>query len=200
MKITKFPNTKFNKNIELIKNFGEPTLIIDGLIESGYLLTNIWKLGLKNLLPKKFTPKKILLLGLGGGSNAILCSKFYPEAQITAVEVDSKMVEIANNYYNLKKVKNLSIVVADAEDYIAGLKSENYDLVLVDCFVGKYIPQKLQTIEFIKKLFNHSRFTLINRIWGNEHHLETVFFLRSLSKHFYYQITHTKTNIVVSLL
>ncbi len=198
--IIHLPDTKYNKNISLVHQFGEPTLIVDGLVESGFLLTHIWKTGIKNLLPKSFLPKTILILGLGGGSNTKLVSKYFPKAQITAVEIDSKMVDIAKKYYKINRVKNLKIVVSDAIDFIDNLKTTTYDLILVDCFEGKYIPKKLQDPLFIKKVYNHSQYTLINRIWYNEHHQETVFFLKSLTPFFLCSTVHTKTNIIVSLI
>lgn len=206
-KSLKILNSKFNKNIEIFFGFGEPTLIVDGLVESGFLLTHIWKTGIKNLLPKTFKPKTILILGLGGGSNTKLVSRYFPEAQITAVEIDDQMVEIAQKYYGLDKVKNLKIIIADAEEYARNLKlahpaggSEKFDLILVDCFVGKSIPQALQKMSFIKDLYAHGKYVLINRIWYNEHHLETVFFLRELAQHFFFLRTGTKTNVIVSLI
>lgn len=202
-----FPDTKYNKNVKLICGAGEPTLVADDLIESGHLLTHIWKKGLKNLLPKGFLPQKILILGLGGGSNTNLVSRLYPSSSITAIEIDSQMVAIAQKYFQVTKNKNLKIITTDAEKFVNDLRptiydprSKLYDLILVDCFIGKYIPQSLQTMAFIRKLSQISRYTLINRIWYNEHHLETVFFLKELSKHFFYLKTQTRTNIVVSLI
>jgi len=199
-KIYRLPDSKYNRNISVVKGFGEPTLVSDDLIESGHLLTHIWKTGITRLLPKEFSPQSILLLGLGGGSNTILVRKMYPQAKITVIEIDPQMVDIAYKFFGLKKHKNLEIIVDDAEYYVKNLGSKRFDLILVDCFVGKFIPASLQQINFIKSLYSHSRFTLINRIWGNEHHLETVFFLRKISKHFLYLKTHTQTNIIVSLI
>lgn len=199
-KTVKILNSKFNKDIEIILGVGQPTLIVDGLIESGFLLTHIWNTGIKNLVPKFFKPQNILILGLGGGSNTKLVSRLYPNAKITAVEIDDQMVDIAKKYYHLDKVKNLKIVVEDAEEYAENLKTEKYDLILVDCFVGKFIPDALQKMSFINNLYQHGQFVLINRIWYNEHHLQSVSFLRELSKHFFFVKTYTKTNIIVSLV
>lgn len=202
----KFPDTPYNKNLTLIEGYGEPTLISGDLIESGHILTNIWKTGVDYHVPKEFIPQNILLLGLGGGSNAIYLHKKYPRAQITAVEIDPFMVEIANKYFKLnKKIPNLKVIIVDALDFINKLSLDDprsmiYDLVLVDCFEGKWIPKKLEDLDFIGKVKDHSRYTLINRIWYNEHHFDTVFFMKSLSTRFVFSKVHTPTNVILSLL
>jgi len=175
--------------------------MVDGLIESGFILTHIWKTGLKNLIPKAFKPKSVLLLGLGGGSNAKLVSRFYKDAKITAVEIDSGMVDIARKFYRLDKIKNLEIVIGDALDYVMNLpETPKFDIVLVDCFVGKYIPKKFENLEFVAKLKTCSRFVLINRIYYQEHHEATMSFVRSLASKFFFIKTHTGTNVVISLV
>ncbi len=200
-KTLKFPDTKYNKNISLRRYFLQPTLYVDGLIESGDILTSIWKTGIKRLIPKSFTPKKVLLLGLGGGSNTLLVSRLYPEAEITAVEIDPFMKEVGEKYFGLKKVKHLKIIIADALDFVGKFNNQtHYDLVLVDCFEGKYIPKKLEDLNFLKRIKEHSRFTLINRIHWYEHHSATMNFLRSLSTRFFFITTQTLSNIIISLV
>lgn len=196
----KFPDTKYNQNISLHLYFSQPTLIVDGLIESGNVLTNIWKKGLKNLLPKVFVPQTILLLGLGGGSNTLLVSGLFPEAKITAVEIDPLMVEISKKYFGVGKVKNLDIVIADALPFIQNLTTELYDLILVDCFEGKYIPKKLENLDFLQLLKDHSRFVLINRIFWYDYRESSLSFMRSLVTRFFFVTTHTYSNLLISLV
>lgn len=190
----------FNKNITLIDHYPEPTLIVDGLIESGRLLRQIWRTGISKLVPKKEVVKSILILGVGGGSNVRLVSKLYPQAKITAVEIDPQMVELASIYFGLSKIKNLKLITQDAIAFVNNLDKETYDLVLVDCFVGKNIPDNVQDLGFLKKLSLHSKHLLINRIWYNEHHFETIFFLRKMSSYFTCIKVHTPTNIIVKLI
>lgn len=190
----------FNKNISLVNHYPEPTLIVDGLIESGRLLRHIWYTGISKLIAKDEVVKSILILGVGGGSNVRLVSKLYPQAKITAVEIDPQMVELANTYFGLSKIKNLNMVTQDAIKFVQELKNKKYDLVLVDCFVGKNIPDSVQDLGFLKKLSLHSKHLLINRIWYNEHHQETVFFLRKMSSYFTCIKVHTPTNIIVKLI
>jgi spermidine synthase len=197
----KFPDTKFNHRISLRRYFLQPTLYVDGLIESGDILTHIWKTGIKKLVPRHFTPRSILILGLGGGSNTLLVSRLYPKARITAVEIDPLMVEIGQKYFGLNKVKNLHIVVADALDFAANLDSHSmYDLILVDCFEGKYIPKKLEDLGFLGTLKDHSRYTLINRIHWYDHHRPTMDFMKSLSTRFVFVTASTMSNLIISLV
>ncbi|HCQ31386.1 TPA: hypothetical protein DIU27_03325 [Candidatus Collierbacteria bacterium] len=200
-KTIKLPDSKFNHNISINLYFSQPTLHVDGLIESGDILTHIWKTGIKKLIPKYFIPKTILILGLGGGSNTLLVSRLYPKAKITAVEIDPFMVEISRKYFGIGRVKNLEIVVDDALNFAANLTpNNNYDLILVDCFEGRYIPHKLEDLDFMQQLKSHSRYTLINRIHWYDHHLPTINFMRSLSTRFIFVTARTISNLIISLV
>jgi spermidine synthase len=195
------PDSRFNKNISLLCYPNSTTLYVDGLVESGDIMTKIWQKGIVSLLPKSFKPQKVLLLGLAGGCNARLINRFYPNAQITAVEIDQVMVDIGKKYFALDKIKNLHIVVADALNYVMDIQNNyDFDLVLVDCFVGQQIPTKLENIDFLKKLKKHSRYVLINRLWWAKEKDVTIHFFRSLTPHFFFIKTHTTTNVLISLV
>ena len=196
----KFEDTPYNRQISLHRYFRQPTLIVDGLIESGDILTHIWKTGLRNLIPKSFIPKNILILGLGGGSNTLLVSHLYPEAKITAIEIDPLMASISKKYFGLDKVKHLKIIVDDALNFARDLRTENYDLILVDYFEGKYIPKKLENLDFIQALKDHSRFVLINRIFWYDYHQPTLNFMSSLATRFFFITAHTRSNLLISLV
>lgn len=196
-----FPDSFYNKNISITKYQNQNTLYVDGLVESGWIMTHIWKKGIKSLLPKSFQPKKILLLGLAGGCNAHLIKKYYPQAKITAVEIDSFMVELGKKYFKLDKIKNLEIVIADALAYVNKLKKEDtFDLVMVDCFIGKSIPKKFESITFFQNLKNHSRYVLANRVWWYKDKEITSKVLRNLASHFFFVKAHTYSNVIISLV
>lgn len=195
------PDSKYNKNISLHLYLGQPTLIVDGLIQSGDILSHIWKVGIKKLLPKSFIPQSVLILGVGGGSNTLLVRKLYPDAEITAVDIDKAMLDIGFKYFGIDKIQNIKFVTSDAIKFVDKFTSKTYyDLVLVDCFEGKYIPHKLEDLGFIGKLKNHSRHTLINRIYWYDHYLDTMHFLCKLATKFFYVTTKTRSNIIISLV
>lgn len=197
----RFADTPYNRQIILRRYFYQPTLIVDGLVESGDILTHIWKTALSKLLPGSFIPQTILLLGLGGGSNALLVKRLFPRAKITAVEIDPLMVNISQQYFGLKKSGSVKIVAADALDFAEKFNAKtHYDLTLVDCFEGKYIPKKLESLDFIAKLKSHSRFVLINRIFWYDHHATTLGFMRALATKFFFVTAHTRSNLLISLV
>jgi len=197
----KFADTPFNRNISVRRFFRQPTLYVDGLVESGDILTHIWKVGITKLIPKHFIPQSILILGLGGGSNAYWASRHYPLAQITAVEIDPLMEKIGRQYFDLHKIKKLKVIIDDAINFAKKMTPDTqYDLILVDCFVGKYIPKKMENLDFLNRLKNHSRYTLINRIRWFEHHGATMRFMKSLSTRFVFITTSTISNLVISLV
>lgn len=198
---TKIADSKFNKNISVIRYLSSSTVLVDGLIESGDIMSHIWKSGIDKLVPKFFKPNTVLLLGLAGGCNAKLINKRFPNAEITAVEIDPLMVDIGKKYFGLDQVKKLNIVVGDALDYVNQLQpKDHFDLVLVDCFEGRQIPKKLESLNFFQKLKDHSRMTLINRVYWMEHRQPTLEFMKSLSSQFFFVKIHTRSNIVISLV
>lgn len=196
-----YPDSKFNKDILVLDYGNSATLFSENLVESGPIMTQIWRKALRKLLPPGFTPHAILLLGLGGGSNAALVARKFPEAKITGVDIDPIMVEIGRKFFGLSRLKNLDIVVADALIYVGHLKAtDQFDLILLDCFVGQNFPPAFEDLDFLQKLKNHGRFVLINHLWWHDYRVQTLAFMRSLSTRFFFVKTHTWTNTIISLV
>src|SRR5690625_7278958 len=85
--------------------------------------------------------RKVLILGLGGGS-AIesLRKKFRFKYPITAVEIDPEMIRIARKEFRINTYTNLEIVNADALQYAAKTR-EKFDMNLIDLFIDTRVPQ-----------------------------------------------------------
>jgi spermidine synthase len=78
--------------------------------------------------------RRVLLLGLGGGSAARIVRAIAPRARITGVEIDPDVVKLARRWFDLDAL-GVETVVADAVEYIARTRA-HYDVVLEDCFIG----------------------------------------------------------------
>src|SRR5215472_14947893 len=92
-------------------------------------------------------PRKILMLGLGGGSISTYLGRFMPEAAITTVEIDPDVITAAKTYFGLRETERMRYHAGDGRVFL-NRNSELYDLILLDAYRGGYVPFHLLTREF----------------------------------------------------
>jgi len=91
-----------------------------------------------------------LILGLGGGSVVnSLRDKFNYHGAIQAVELDQKVIDIANVEFGHTVGDGLDIVHADAFDFLVDC-DDKYDLIVVDIFIDNEVPAPFYDDEFCK--------------------------------------------------
>lgn len=96
------------------------------------------------------TPKRVLLLGLGGGTAAEIYRRLYPEAKVVGVEIDGGLVEAGRRYLGLD-LQGVDVVIEDARTFVAAESHRapgTYDVIILDAFQFPYIPFQLATSEF----------------------------------------------------
>lgn len=112
----------------------------------------------------------ILVLGVAGGSVIKTLSediKF--KGKITGVEIDPKVIEIANTYFGLANIPNCTIVIDDAFNFVLKSKGK-YDLIIIDIFKDTEMPGFLFEefwINHINALLNINGFILFNTMTLN---------------------------------
>jgi len=79
--------------------------------------------------------RRVLVLGLGGGSAARLVRALAPAAHVVGVELDPSVLEAARRWLDLDAL-GLEVVQANAEHFLAH-ERRRFDLVLEDVFVGR---------------------------------------------------------------
>ncbi len=79
--------------------------------------------------------RRVLLLGLGGGSVARIVRALAPEAQIVGVELDPVVIRLAKRWFDLDEL-DLELVVGDALEFLRQ-EERRFDIVLEDVFVGR---------------------------------------------------------------
>ena len=109
------------------------------------------------LVPLLFVrrPRRILLLGLGGGTLARFFLRHYPGVQIVVVELRAAVVEIAKDYFNLQVEPPLELYVMDAHHYLEQnhlQMSAAFDLILVDVFDAEGPSEILDAPDFFIRL------------------------------------------------
>jgi spermidine synthase len=93
------------------------------------------------------TARKILMLGLGGGSISTYLGRFMPDAAITTVEIDPGVITAAKTYFGLRETERMRYHAGDGRVFL-NRNDELYDLILLDAYRGGYVPFHLLTREF----------------------------------------------------
>ena len=92
-------------------------------------------------------PRKVLMLGMGGGSISTYLGRFLPEAAIDTIEIDPGVIAAAKFYFGLRNSDRVRYLPGDGRVYL-NRNHGPYDLIVVDAFHGGYIPFHLLTREF----------------------------------------------------
>ena len=91
----------------------------------------------------------LLEIGFGGGRTAWYLHKHVPALDITAVELDPAVVELAKKYFGVRSEERFKIAVADGRSFM--LKSKDtWNVVMIDAYRGPFVPFHLLTEEFYK--------------------------------------------------
>ena len=97
---------------------------------------------------------KALMVGGGGFSYPRFFLNHHPESLIDVIEIDPKIVQIAQKYFYLKDDPRLKIITADARAYVRN-STDVYDVIFLDAYNGTSIPYQLTTKEFFSDLYHH---------------------------------------------
>jgi spermidine synthase len=92
-------------------------------------------------------PRRIVLIGLGGGSIAKYCYRYLAGARITVVESDPNVIALRDEFLVPHDDSRFSVVCSDGAAYLAGLR-RGVDVLLVDAFDRGGIPRSFASPEF----------------------------------------------------
>jgi spermidine synthase len=93
--------------------------------------------------------RRILYVGLGGGSAPKRTWRDFPGVRIDVVELDPEVVDIAYKYFELPRDPRLSVDVEDGRRYVSSHDGP-WDVIVVDAFYSDSIPFHLATREFLE--------------------------------------------------
>lgn len=100
--------------------------------------------------------KNVLLLGLGGGCVLkTLRDEFNYNGDVTAVDIDPVIIDIAEKEFGIVPDSNTEIICADAFDFIKNNEAK-YDLVIIDLFIDNTVPEKFLRLEFWKEVLKRT--------------------------------------------
>ena len=169
-------NSELSQTLEVTFVNGELVLDSKNTNYSYGSLQRILRHGLKKIGFDQIEPMhEILVLGVAGGSVIkTLVHEIKCKGQITGIELDEKVIQLANEYFQLNSIKNLKILQGDAFEFILRTK-KHYDLIIVDIFQDTVMPNFLFETYFQDRLYellNHNGYVLFNTmILTNNHDL-----------------------------
>jgi spermidine synthase len=99
------------------------------------------------------SPERALIVGLAGGTSAHSLLATYPGLTIDGVEIDPKVLELAEEYFALNDPR-LETFAEDGR-YFLETSDEMYDLVALDAYRQPYIPFHLATEEYFALVADH---------------------------------------------
>jgi len=102
-------------------------------------------------LPLAYRPqiRRILYIGLGGGSAPKRMWRDHPATQLDVVELDPDVVDVAYEYFALPRDPRLRVEVEDGRRFLARNEGP-WDAIVVDAFYSDSIPFHLATREFLE--------------------------------------------------
>ena len=90
-------------------------------------------------------PLHILVLGMGSGTFASQCRRYFPDAAIEGVEIDAAITGLARQYFSLPS--EIPVADYDGRAWLAA-SQETYDVILIDAYQDITIPFYMSSTEF----------------------------------------------------
>ncbi len=142
-----------SKTLEVSWNNGQLVLDSKNTNYSFGSLQRILRKGLKYIgFDRIRSFQSILILGVAGGSVIeTLVNEVKFNGQITGVEIDPDILQIAHEYFNIGKYANLQLITDDAFEFVLKTK-ENYNLIIIDIFQDTKMPNFLFQDFFIQRI------------------------------------------------
>jgi len=99
--------------------------------------------------------RRVLVIGLGGGTAVKQFLAAYPEVTVDAVEIDDEVAKIARRWFYLPPDSNrFHLFVEDGRRYLES-HHDNYDLIIIDAYHNDAIPFHMVTRQFFELAHAH---------------------------------------------
>ena len=94
----------------------------------------------------------VLILGMGTGTYATQCNRFFEGMRIEGVEIDEDITKLAREYFHLSE--EIPIHTYDGRAFLNATK-KTYDVIMVDAYQDITIPFQMSSVEFFTLVKNH---------------------------------------------
>ena len=112
-------------------------------------------------------PRRILVVGLGGGSLPMFLRSIFPLVHIDAVDIDPVVIEVARRFLDFRDDPSLVVHLGDGQRFVDGVQ-QAYDLIFLDAYGSDAAPAHLTTRNFLAAVrkANHPAGLVVSNLWG----------------------------------
>ena len=97
-------------------------------------------------------PLRLLVLGMGTGTYASQCSRYFPGIEAEGVEIDEKITRLARQYFAMPD--SVPVTTYDGRAYLNAVDTKS-DVILVDAYQDISIPFQMASVEFFTLVREH---------------------------------------------
>jgi spermidine synthase len=150
----------FYNHIRLAEDGDQRYIDFENLRQSAMLLKDPWELRLRYTrflslaLALQPEPKRVLVLGLGGGSFPKKLYRDVPNVVVDVADIDPEVIAIAKRYFQVPEDDRLRLFAKDGRRFVQEA-TDKYDLVFLDAYNSDTIPFHLATREFYDEIKAH---------------------------------------------
>lgn len=94
----------------------------------------------------------VLILGMGTGTYATQCTRYFDNMTVEGVEIDEKITALASRYFELPDT--VKVTTYDGRAYLNAVEA-TYDLIMVDAYQDITIPFQMSSAEFFTLVKEH---------------------------------------------
>jgi len=112
-------------------------------------------------------PRRILVVGLGGGTLPMFLRAHYPAATIDVAEIDPEVVDVAKKFFGFVEDEHMRAHVGDGRQFIEKAAAGDYDIIFLDAFGARDVPRHLTTREFLRitRRALRSNGVVVSNVW-----------------------------------
>lgn len=95
---------------------------------------------------------EVLILGMGTGTYATQCRKYFGDMNIEGVEIDEKITKLSRKYFALPD--DINVTTYDGRAFL-NASDRKYDVIMVDAYQDITIPFQMSSVEFFRLVKSH---------------------------------------------
>lgn len=95
---------------------------------------------------------EVLILGMGTGTYATQCRKYFGDMNIEGVEIDEKITKLSRKYFALPD--DINVTTYDGRAFL-NASDRKYDVIMVDAYQDITIPFQMSSFEFFRLVKSH---------------------------------------------